>query len=96
MPGMEAGKNIQTNIKDRFTALRESVKSEVDLIKGVAQDIKKRVVEGEDMTYIQTLGIPGRWGGITDVPLAVVIGSTDVVTEGAVKQAKITRRWMKR
>lgn len=92
---MEAGKNIQTNLKDRFTALRETLKSEVDLLKGIANDVKKRVVQGDEMTFIQSTGIPGRRGGLSDVPLALVIGSTDVATEGAVKQAKITRRWTK-
>lgn len=93
---IEAGKNIQANLQERFKALRETVKSEVDLVKGIVGDIKKRVVEGEEMTYIQTRGIPGTRGGLTDVPLALVIGTTDVATEGAVKQAKITRRWVKR
>lgn len=93
---MEAGKNIQQNIKDRLEALRDTVKSEKELVMGVVGDIKKRVVEGEEMTYIQTKGIPGTRGGITDVPLALIIGTTDVVTEGGVAQAKISRRWMKR
>lgn len=93
---MEAGKNIQANLKDRVTALRETVKGEVELIKGIAQDVKKRVIEGEQMTYIQTRGIPGTRGGVTDIPLAFVIGTTDEITKGGVEQAKITRRWMKR
>ncbi len=93
---IEAGKNIQQNVKERFEALRETVKAEKELIMGIVGDIKKRVVEGEQMQFIQTKGIPGTRGGITDVPLAFVIGTTDVVTEGGVKQAKITRRWLKR
>lgn len=92
---MEAGKNIQQNVKERFEAIRDTVKAEKELVMGIVGDIKKRVVEGEQMTYIQTKGIPGTRGGITDVPLAFVIGTTDVITEGGVKQAKITRRWMK-
>ncbi|MDP2217190.1 MAG: hypothetical protein Q8J68_07895 [Methanolobus sp.] len=93
---MEAGKNIQQNMKDRFTAFRDTIKAEKELVMGIVGDVKKRVIDGEELTYIQTRGIPGTRGGLSDVPLALVIGSTDVVTEGGTKQAKITRRWMKR
>lgn len=93
---VEAGKNVQGNVKDRISNIQNTIKSEAGVLRSLVDDIRKRGRDAEEPSYAKQHGIQGVRGGLFDIPIALIKGTVDNLATGVQGQAKITRRWTKR
>lgn len=93
---VEAGKNVQGNLKDRISGIQNTIKGEMTVLRSLADDIRKRGRTADEPTYAREKGIQGVKGSMIDIPIALIKGSADNLFGGIQNQAKITRRWLNR
>lgn len=88
-----------SRMRKRFDSAKGLIRRELDLVKGVLNDVKERVdldVNTEPQGTKNLGGIAGQRGSLVKEPIKLIVGTVDNAAQFVQEQAAITREIFQR
>ena len=90
------GENVSRNVKDRVAASITLIEDQLNLARRTIREIRERIgVPGKEVSLPKEARVPGTRSSLTEMPIAMAVVAADNVTKFLIRQAEITRRWVK-
>lgn len=90
------GEAVSQNVKDRVEASINYIEDQLNLARKTIKEIRERIgISGKEPTLPKDAGMPGTKAGLAEMPIAMAVVLMDNTTKFLLKQAEITRRWVK-
>lgn len=91
---VQFGQNTTGRIKKRIDSVKTLVRGELDLAKGVLEDVKERInldAQTEPQNTKNLGGIAGQRGSLIKTPIKIISGTVDNLAKFVQDNATITR-----
>lgn len=90
------GEAVSQNVKDRVGASITYIEDQLNLARRTIKEIRERIgIPGKELRLPREAGLPGTKAGLAEMPIAMAVTAMDNTTKYLLKQAEITRRWVK-
>lgn len=90
------GEAVSRNVKDRVEASITYIEDQLNLARNTIREIRERIgIPGKEPTLPKEARLPGTVSGLTEMPIALAVKAADNTTKYLLKQAEITRRWVR-
>ncbi|MBW2675399.1 MAG: hypothetical protein JRD89_18655 [Deltaproteobacteria bacterium] len=96
MVGERPGENVSRNVRDRIDATIRYFEDQLNLGRRAIREVRERIgIPGKEPSLPKEVRVPGTVSGLAEMPLAVAVKAADNTTKFLLRQAEITRRWVK-
>lgn len=90
------GEAVSQNVKDRVEATITMIEDQLNLFRRGIKETRERIgIPGKEPTLPKEAGLPGTRSGLAMMPVAILVEVADNTTKFLLKQAEITRKWVK-
>lgn len=96
MAPQRPGEQVSRNVKDRIEASITLIEDQLNLARRTIKEIRERIgIPGKEPRLPKEARVPGTVAGLAEMPIAMAVTAMDNTTKYLLKQAEITRRWVK-
>lgn len=93
----QPGENVSQNVQERVESTITFFEDQLNLFRTGIKETRERIgIPGKETKLPKKAKLPGSKGSLVKMPVAILVEAADNTTKFLLKQAEITRKWVKK